>query len=243
MAKKIYITSLKGGTGATTFAVGLGLALAEAGERTLIIDGDSLCAGALLAGGLQNMQVFTLADYERGACRAKQCIIAHPKSQNLCFMPSLGLKNLTAADLAASDVDGLFDYILLDKISKNRADCALIVTDPYLPSLKCADVCRSQLSDGGLKDIGLVVNKLSGAQVVSGEIMGAQEISALLRLPLKAVIPEDLSLPCGKCKKITARSFRFAAAAVSGKKQDYCNVINAYAGLSGAIKRKMREKI
>ncbi|MDE6356805.1 MAG: AAA family ATPase [Clostridia bacterium] len=243
MAKKIYITSLKGGTGVTTFAVGLGLALAEAGERTLIVDGDSLCAGALLVGGLQNMQVFTLADYEKGACRAKQCIIPHPQTQNLGFMPSLGLKNPTAADLAVTDVDGLFDYVLLDKISKNRADCALIVTEPYLPSLKCADVCRSALSDGGIKEIGLVVNNLSGGQIISGEIMGAQEISALLRLPLKAVIPEDLSLPCGRCKKTTQRAFRLAAAAISGKRQEYCNVLSSYGGLGGAIKRKMREKI
>jgi len=243
MAKKIYITSLKGGTGVTTFAVGLGFALAEAGERTLIVDGDRLCAGALLVGGLQNMQVFTLADYEKGACRAKQCIIPHPKSQNLCFMPSLGLKDLAAADKAVNDIDGLFDYVLLDKISKSRADAALVVTDPYLPSLKCADACRSALADGGIKEIGLVINKLSGGQIISGEIMTAQEISALLRLPLKAVIPEDLCLSCGRCKKITARSFRLAAAAVAGKKQDYCNVLNAYAGVSGAIKRKLREKI
>lgn len=243
MAKKIYVTSLKGGAGVTTFTVGLGFALAEAGERTLIVDGDSLCASALLVGGLQNMQVFTLADYEKGACRAKQCILPHPKSQNLCFLPSLGSTDPTAADRAVADVDGLFDYILLDKIAKARADGALIVTQPYLPSLKCADVCRSALSDGGIKDVGLVVNDLSGGQILAGEIMTAHEISALLRLPLKAVIPEDLSIPCGRCKKNTARAFRLAAAAVAGKKQDVCNVLNGYAGVSGAIKRKMREKI
>ncbi len=243
MAKKIYITSLKGGTGVTTFTVGLGFTLAESGERTLIVDGDRLCAGALLAGGLQNMQVFTLADYQRGACRAKQCIIPHPKSQNLGFMPSLGLYDLSAADGAITDVDGLFDYILLDKISKSVANEALIVTEPYLPSLKCADVCRSNLADGGIREIGLVVNNVNGGQIVSGEIMGAAEISALLRLPLKAVIPEDLSLSGGKCKKTTAKAFRLAAAAISGKKQDVCNVLNGYTGVGGAIKRKMRERI
>ena len=40
MAKKIYMTSLKGGTGVTTCCVGLGLALAGIGERTLVVDGD-----------------------------------------------------------------------------------------------------------------------------------------------------------------------------------------------------------
>lgn len=75
MATKIYLTSFKGGTGVTSFCIGLGLALAELGERTLIVDGDTLSGGAILAGGLSNMQVYTLADYEKGACRAKQTLI------------------------------------------------------------------------------------------------------------------------------------------------------------------------
>ena len=62
MAVKIYVTSFKGGTGVTSFCIGLGLALAELGERTLIIDGDNLSGGALLAGGISNMQVYTLEE-------------------------------------------------------------------------------------------------------------------------------------------------------------------------------------
>lgn len=243
MAKKIYVTSLKGGTGVTTFCVRLGLALAEAGERTLIVDGDAASGCAMLLAGLQNMQVYTLADYEKGACRAKQTVLCHPNASNLCFMPSLGLKNLAAADSAVDDVDGLFDYILLDKISKSRCDCALIVTEPYLPSIKSADCCRSQLADEGIKDIGLVVNKMNGGQILNGEVMTAQQIAAVLHLPLKAVIPEDLSLSAGSCKKTTQKAYRLAAATLTGKKEDFCNVLSGYGGVNGLIKRKMRKKI
>ena len=62
MAKKIYMTNLKGGAGVTTCCVGLGIALANAGERTLIVDGDCDCACALQIGGCANMHVYTLAD-------------------------------------------------------------------------------------------------------------------------------------------------------------------------------------
>ena len=51
MAKKIYITSIKGGTGVSSCAAGLGFALAAAGERTLIADGDVYYGGGLIVGG------------------------------------------------------------------------------------------------------------------------------------------------------------------------------------------------
>ena len=243
MATKIYLTSFKGGTGVTAFCIGLGLALAELGERTLIVDGDTLSGGAILAGGLSNMQVYTLADYEKGACRAKQTLIPHAQTANLCFMPSIGLKNAEAANRAVADVEGLFDFILADKTAKESCDRAIIVTEPFLPSVKSADCCRNALADGGFKDIGLVVNKICGGQILNGEIMTAQEIAAVLHLPLTAVIPEDLTLSAGKYRNATIKAFKLAAAAVCGKKEGTCNVIAKYAGLGGYIKRKLREKV
>ena len=243
MATKIYVTSFKGGTGVTTFCVGLGLALAELGERTLIVDGDFKSGNALLTGGLKNMQVYTLADYEKGACRAKQTLLSHPQSANLCFMPSIGMKDLQTACRATAEVDGLFDYILLDKAAKEICNRAIIVTEPFLPSVKSADCCRSELADSGVKDIGLVINKVCGGQIISGEIMTAEEIAAVLHMPLTAVIPEDLLISVGRCKKNTARAFKIAAAAISGRKDGLCNALSGYGGLNGYFKRKMREKV
>lgn len=243
MAKKISVTSLKGGTGVTTFCVGLSFALAAAGERTLIVDGDAVSAGAMLTGGLQNMQVYTLADYERGACRAKQTVLTHPKNCNLCFMPSLGLKDFSYAAKAVGDVDGLFDYILLDKVPSCGCDEALIVTEPFLPSVKSADCCRAMLSDGGIKEIGLVVNKLSGGQILNGETMTAHEIAAVLHLKLKAVIPEDLTICTGIKKPSTEKAFKMAADNVTGRKECFYNTATRFTGVNGFIKRKLRERL
>ena len=243
MAKKILLTSRKGGTGVTTCCIGLGLALTEIGERTLIVDGDAESGGALIAGGCMNMQVYTLADYERGACRAKQTLLSHPKASNLCFMPSIGLKDRSAAAQAISDVEGLFDYVLLDKVSPESCKEAVIVTEPFVPSVKSADCCRSQLSDGGIESVSLIVNKINGGQILNGEVMTAQEISALLHLPLKAVIPEDLTLSVGNWRQPTIKAFRIAAENISGRRTGVCNVLKSYAGVNGYIKRKIREKI
>ena len=243
MAKKLYFTSLKGGTGVTACCVGLGFALAELGERTLIVDGDDKSGNALVFGNVENMQVYTLADFERGACRAKQAVISHPRASNLCFLSSLGIKDRLSADKAVCALDGLFDYILLDKISQLVCDRAIIVTEPYLPALKSADVCRALLCDDGIKDVALIINKMCGGLVISGETAGAEEISKMLRLPLAAVIPEDLNISSSEAKSATAKAFRTAAENITGRKTDVFNPVKQYSGLTGYIKRKARARL
>ena len=243
MARKIYMTNLKGGSGVTTCGVGLALALASLGERTAIFDGDTNCGSALLLGGCANMQTYTLSDYALGACRAKQTLISHPKEQNLWFCSSMGLEDLSFAGKAIAEIDGLFDYIILDKIASDKCDCAIIVTEPYITSIKCADVCKAKLSDSGVKDISLIVNKLNGGHIISGDVMSAQEIANILKLPLRAVIPEDLSIALGREKTATKKAFKVAAENICGKRTDVCNVIRPYFGLGGFVKRKVREAL
>lgn len=243
MAKKIYVGGLKGGTGATTVCVGLGLALADSGEKTLIVDGDSMSAGAMTVAGLGNMQVYTLADYEKAACRAKQAACPHPKANNLHIMPTLGLKNKSAIGKAVSEVEGLFDYVLLDRAAAEICEEAIIVTEPYLPSIKAADCSKSQLSDGGINDIFLLVNKLNGGQVASGEVFSAEQIAQILHLKLLAIIPEDPTVSVGRWRNQTVNAFKVAAGALTGKSNNLYNVLRGYTGLNGIIKRKMRAKI
>lgn len=243
MAEKIAFVSFKGGTGVTTCCAGIGLALAEAGERTLIVDGDFVCGAAMTVCNMDGMRFYTLADYEAGGCRAKQTLVAHPKCSNLMLMPSLGLKDRSVAERAVKDVDGLFDYILLDKIALPSCSRALIVCEPYAASIKSADACRSYLFDHGISDAGLIVNRLNGGQVINGEVMTAQEIAALLRLPLRAVIPEDLTLCAGGTLPRTKKAFVYAAEAISGRREGVCNVLHGYLGVGGYIKRKMRARI
>lgn len=243
MAKKIYFTSFKGGTGVTTCCIGVGRALAQLGERTLIVDGDTKCGSGVLTANCRDMQVYTLADYESGACRAKQAIISHPQTNNLHIMPGIGLRDEKYAKKAVGDIDGLFDYVILDKICREICDCAVIVTEPYLPSVKSADVCRSYLADSGIKDLGLFVNKVSPSMILGGEAMTAAEISALIRVELFAVIPEDLSVSADRWRENTLKAFKTAAQYLTGQSRAVANVMRGYGGLNGYFKRKMRERL
>ena len=243
MAQNIIITGFKGGTGATTFAVWLGRALAASGERTLIVDGDDKCGCAEIIGNCRDRIVYTLADYAKSACRAKQTLVSHPKDANLSFMPTLGLTDFSAVKRAIADVDGLFDYILADKTGESCCDRALIVTEPYPASIKSADACRSYLTDGGIKDVALVVNKLSAAAILNGETMTAHEIASLLHLRLAAVIPEDLLIAADRPKPATVKAYKAAAENITGKRESVFNVFGGMGGVNGYFKRKLRQKI
>jgi septum site-determining protein MinD len=243
MATKIYFSGGKGGVGATTCAIFIGLALAESGARTLMFDGDKMSAQGLNVCGMWGMQVYTLADAERGNCRVKQTILKHPRSHNFYLLPSLGVERDEFAEGAIGEVEGLFDYIICDKIAQNACDRAIVVCDPYQLSLRCTNRELGRLTDSGVKNCQIILNKVNGGLVFDGDIMTPQEIATILHTTLLGIVPEDLTLPLGKCKDGTNRAFKIIAENLNGKSKKTLSVIKPYLGVSGLIKRKMRSKI
>lgn len=243
MAKKYYIAASKGGAGATTVCAGLGFALAADGERTLIVDGDSRCGCALAVCGCKDMYTFTLADYEKGRCRAKQAAVQHPKCKNLYIMPTLGCSDGRAAEDAIAESADLFDYVLCDGVALNACGQALMITEPYLPSVRAADVKAGEIKDSGAKVCGVIINKVNGGLVISGKIAYPEEIAMALNAPLCGVLPEDLALTLGKWRPRTIRCFKLAAARLKGKNAKLPYLESGYTGAGGYFRRRMRERI
>lgn len=227
----------------TSCAVGICIALAAAGERTLLFDGDSLCASALAASGAAGLQVYTLAEAKSGACRVKQAVLQHPRSPNFYLLPSLGCDDTEFAERAVCELEGLFDYVICDDTAASVCDRAIVVTEPYPVSVRCADVALGRLKDAGFANAAIIVNKVNGGLVFDGEIMTPQEIATLLRAPLAAVIPEDLTMPLGKMRQGTVKAFKMAADGIAGRSEKSYGVIRPYLGVGGLIKRKMRSRI
>jgi septum site-determining protein MinD len=235
------MTSLKGGAGVTFCTVNLGIAFAEMGKKVLILDGDRECASSLVAADCANRQVYTLGDYQRGSCRAKQTIVCHKNYVNLSLMSSVGLSDESYAERAIDEVEGLYDVVISDKLAPKKFDTAIVVTEPFVLSIKCADKTRANLQDSGYKSIFLIVNKLCGGQIVEGKIITAEEIASILRLSLLGVIPEDLTAPLGAISKGTKKAFSLAAQRLEGKDCGVYNVVKPYFGLHGYVKRKARK--
>lgn len=243
MSEVIYVTGARGGSGATTCAVRLALALSAAGERTLVLDGDFECASGLEVCGLQGLNVYTLADADAGACRVKQAVLQHPDSPNMYVLPTLGLKNGGFAESAALECAKLFDVILCDGAALGACRRAIVVSSPYTSSIAAAKLRGAKLKDGGTENVGLIINKVNGGLIYDGEVLTPQEFASVVRLPLLGVIPEDLTLPLGKIRPSTARAFDMTAASVSGKSEKVYGTVKPYVGVTGYFKRKLRAHV
>lgn len=242
MSDAVYMTSAKGGAGATTCAVRTGLALALRGERTLIVDGDARCGNGLTVAGVAELCSYTLEDAQRGACRVKQALINHPLSPNLYILPTLGCNDGRFTEEAVKSCSGQFDRLICDGAAMGACKRAVVISEPYSTSVKSAKRTAAYLKDVGFKTVGLIANKVNGGLVFDGAIPTPQELAELTRCELVGVIPEDLLIAYGKIKKSTKKAFAYTAELLLGGNKIY-DVIKGYSGVKGAIKRKMRELV
>lgn len=243
MAVKIYFASHKGGAGTTTCAVGVGLALAHSGERVLFVDGDLRYPAGLTISGCAGLQVYTIEEARRGACRVKQVIIEHPRSPNFFIMPCYGCADRKYISSAAGEVESQFDYVLCDRAARDKCDRAVAICEPYPTGIKGADICLNELTDCGFEGAGVIVNKVNGGLVYDGAIMPPADIAALLHAPLMGIIPEDLTIPLGGMRQDSVKAFKMTAARISSGACKIYPAMRGYAGIGGYIKRRMRRKI
>ncbi len=205
MSRVIVVTSGKGGVGKSTCTASIGTALAEAGNRVLLIDADVGLNNLDVLIGVNDKVIYDMADVIDGRCRIKQALVTSDEVPNLFIMPSqhaytsedIGMKNFRIL------IDRLregFDFILIDcpagiERGFHRAVApateAIVVTTPHISSLRDADKVLGILAGYKLDSINLVVNRIRGDMVLSGEMMGADEIGKLLRSRPIGVVPED----------------------------------------------------
>ena len=88
MARKIVLTSGKGGVGKTTICANLGVNLAALGFRTVLVDVDIGLNNLDVVMGLEKQVVFDITDVIMGRCRAKQALVEDVRFPNLFLLPS-----------------------------------------------------------------------------------------------------------------------------------------------------------
>lgn len=205
MARRIVITSGKGGVGKTTCAYLLGLNLVRLGAKVVILDVDIGLNNLDVVAGIDTKINYDLIDAIHNRCRIKQALIKSEVSPLLYFLPcinSYNVGNVSSESLreVLGELDIGFDYILLDcpagiGFEFHRAvfyaNEAIIITTPHLIAVRDASKVANLLSGYTLGNIGLVVNRVRTDFVSKKLMISPADIAKSLNLNLLGTIRES----------------------------------------------------
>ncbi len=259
MARRIVITSGKGGVGKTSICANLGYKLAKLKKRVLLIDVDIGLNNLDVVMGIENKVVFDLIDVLQNKCRAKQALIRDFDNPTLFVMPSvhsLGREDISISAIKRliEELNDSFDYILIDcpagldkpfERAVSIATEAIVVATPHLSSIKDADKTLSILSSLNIDVDGIVVNKVRGDMVVSKEMLDPIEISEIIGQKLLAVIPDDDNLSINgvsKSQSSSAKAFEMFAQNIEKDRTEIFDYTKKYRGLLGKLWQELKRR-
>lgn len=262
MARKIVITSGKGGVGKTSLLANLGLKLAQNGKSVCMVDADFGLNNLDMVTACENLIVYDIADCIAGRCRPKQALIQCKVSKNAYLLPSVHTftRSEISPERLAELIAGLatsFDFVLIDcpagvggefKRAISSADEALVVTTPHLSALRDADKVLANLRSMKIEKIKIVVNRVRGDLVVGGHTISPEEIESALKCPLAGIVPDDDQvflcnageLPPESC---AYKAFKILANNVLNDKRKIYDYSKEYLGFWGSIKRGLKQNL
>ena len=263
MARKIVLTSGKGGVGKTTICANLGVRLANLGFRVALVDVDIGLNNLDVIMGVENKVLFDLSDVIKAKCRVKQALIQDNRYPSLYILPSAHTN--TDASITGENVknvidmlDPNFDYILIDcpagvdagfHRAVFSANEALVVVTPHISSIRDADKVLTILSSYNLFSIGLVVNRVRGDLLLSGEMISVEKISELLGVKIVGVIPDDdevstlSTLGAFSLSSSGTRAFSLLAENVHNGTRKVYDCTLKYRGIMGALRRTIKKRV
>ena len=206
MTKIIVVASGKGGTGKTSLVAGVSAALASAGKKVLVIDGDSGLRNLDIVLGMSDRVVFSFADVASGMVTLGEAAVKHPVLENLYLLtaPADPMKNELTSDQIRTLVRQIreekFRYVLIDGPAglapeyaafASAADEAIVVTTGENGSLRGAERMARLLEDQRVRTVRLAVNRISNRMVRRGGAVTVDDAMDATGLCLLGVIPED----------------------------------------------------
>ena len=264
MARKIVITSGKGGVGKTTVVEGLGVALARLGYKTLLVDMDFGLNNLDVVMGVENKIIYDIIDIIEGKCRPVQAVIEDMFENNLFILPSthtfckykFGPKELSRI---ISEMEECFDFILIDcpagmdggfRRAIGCGDEFIIVTTPHLSAIRDADKISTLIYSLTNRTPNLVINRARGDMMLDGDMLTVESIENNLNSKLVGVVPEDDIV---STKMFSGRryigdsqseiSFNMIAKVLTSDRQIIYDVTQKYRGLFGSIRKKLKRRL
>ena len=213
MAKVIVITSGKGGVGKTTTSASFSVGLAQQGHRTAVIDFDVGLRNLDLVMGCERRVVFDFVNIIHGEAQLHQALIRDKRNPNLYVLPASQTRDKNALSMEGvervlDELQDEFDYVVCDSpagiehgavMAMYFADEAIVVTNPEVSSVRDSDrilgilASKSRRAELKLEPVRehLLLTRYNPRRVENGEMLGVEDVTDILAIPLLGVIPES----------------------------------------------------
>ena len=234
MTRSILIASGKGGVGKSTIACRLGIALAEQGQRVLLVDCDAGLSSLDVMLDATGDVVYHWYDVYQGNCEASDAVIKTDEGVDLLPAPYSpigdeapdGVKN--AVDALAED----YDIVLIDapaglnaglKRAAAAAKKAVVVATADEISVKGAAAVARTVKEQGLEQCRLLINRYEVKAAQKGKLLTVDEIIDKTAIQLLGIIPEDREITYSTVtgryneKSKSAKAFRRITKRVEGE--------------------------
>ena len=203
-ARRIVLTSGKGGVGKTTTTANLGAMLAKRGHRVILVDADIGLRNLDLVLGVEKRIVFDLVEVVEGRCQVRQALIKDKRLENLSILPAAQTRDKTAVTelqfaKLIEQLGEMCDYVLIDcpagiehgfRNAIAGATEAIVVTTPEVSAIRDADRVIGKLHERGLP-LRLIVNRLRPEMVRSGDMLSVDDVTDILSAELLGIVPDD----------------------------------------------------
>ncbi len=212
MAKVLVVTSGKGGVGKTTTTAATGAALAQNGQKVVVVDFDVGLRNLDLVMGAERRVVFDLINVVQGVAKLSQALIRDKRLENLWLLPASQTRDkdaLTDEGIGniIAELRTKYDWIICDSpagiergatLAMRYADEAIIVTNPEVSSVRDSDRIIGMLDSKTVKaEKGeqvkkhILITRYDTARASRGEMLTIEDILEILATPLLGIIPES----------------------------------------------------
>jgi septum site-determining protein MinD len=212
MAKVLVVTSGKGGVGKTTTTAALGAALAQAGEKVVVVDFDVGLRNLDLVMGAERRVVFDFINVVQGDAKLQQALIRDKRLETLSLLPASQTrdKDALSEEGVAKVLEELrekFDWVICDSpagiergaaLAMRHADVAVVVTNPEVSSVRDSDRIIGLLDStterakrGEKMDKHLLLTRYDPVRAERGEMLKVDDVLEILSIPLLGIVPES----------------------------------------------------
>ena len=212
MSEVVVVTSGKGGVGKTTSSASLGAALAQEGQKVVVIDFDVGLRNLDLVMGAERRVVFDLVNVVQGDAKLPQALIRDKRLETLYLLPASQTRDKDAlteegVGRVIEELREGFDWIICDSpagiekgatLAMRFADLAVVVTNPEVSSVRDSDRIIGMLDsktrraeNGERLEKQLLLTRYDPARAARGEMMKVEDVLEILAIPLLGIVGES----------------------------------------------------